>query len=209
MSASGPSRPATMVRSLRIHCRCHQPGSESAWPAPRMPLDFGCGCGRVIRWLRGIPADLRGADFDRDAIAWCRKNLSFAKFERNRLAPPLPCEPESFDLSAAQHMSRGGSRRWEGRLQSRRRRRTWRKPLDPWPPLPRPLASYCLDSRPHGVSGRTRAVGRGLTRHQSRCRTHSAALHGDVSRAVRSPRPCEPFRERGGHGALAGTPFRS
>jgi SAM-dependent methyltransferase len=61
-------------------------------------LDFGCGCGRVLRWLRDIPAELRGADFDGDAIAWCRKNLSFAKFERNRLAPPLSYEPESFDL---------------------------------------------------------------------------------------------------------------
>ncbi len=61
-------------------------------------LDFGCGCGRVLRWLRDIPAELRGADVDRDAIAWCRENLPFAKFERNRLAPPLSYETESFDL---------------------------------------------------------------------------------------------------------------
>lgn len=64
---------------------------------PRV-LDFGCGCGRVIRWLRDIPAELQGADLDWDAIVWCRKNLSFAKFEHNRLASPLPYEPESFDL---------------------------------------------------------------------------------------------------------------
>ncbi|HKI92810.1 MAG TPA: methyltransferase domain-containing protein, partial [Gaiellaceae bacterium] len=32
------------------------------------------------------------------AIAWCRENLSFARFEQNGLEPPLAFSDESFDL---------------------------------------------------------------------------------------------------------------
>src|SRR5207248_1863209 len=53
-------------------------------------LDFGCGCGRVTRWLAGLPGEVRGSDFDGDAVAWCRKNLPFASFVHNGLEPPLP-----------------------------------------------------------------------------------------------------------------------
>jgi SAM-dependent methyltransferase len=61
-------------------------------------LDFGCGCGRVLRWLAEEPANLRGSDFDGRAIAWCRENLCFAEFGTNNLEPPLGLEDESLDL---------------------------------------------------------------------------------------------------------------
>lgn len=53
-------------------------------------LDFGCGCGRVLRWLAGLPGELHGSDFDGPAVAWCRQNLPFATFGQNGLKPPLP-----------------------------------------------------------------------------------------------------------------------
>ena len=53
-------------------------------------LDFGCGCGRVMRRLAGLPGELRGSDFDGPAVEWCRQNLSFATFVHNGLKPPLP-----------------------------------------------------------------------------------------------------------------------
>jgi SAM-dependent methyltransferase len=53
-------------------------------------LDFGCGCGRVIRRLAGLPGDVHGSDFDGAAVAWCRENLPFASFTQNGLEPPLP-----------------------------------------------------------------------------------------------------------------------
>ncbi len=62
-------------------------------------LDFGCGCGRVTRrWvgLRGIR--VYGSDRDERAIEWCRRNLPFAQFETNGLAPPLAFDDEAFDL---------------------------------------------------------------------------------------------------------------
>jgi SAM-dependent methyltransferase len=62
-------------------------------------LDFGCGCGRVTRrWagLRGVA--VYGSDRDDRAIDWSRRNLPFAEFETNGLAPPLVFDDASFDL---------------------------------------------------------------------------------------------------------------
>lgn len=49
-------------------------------------LDFGCGCGRVIRRWRSItPAVLYGTDYNPQLVEWCRHNLPFAKFQSNTL----------------------------------------------------------------------------------------------------------------------------
>ena len=61
-------------------------------------LDFGCGCGRVTRYWSGFAGSVAGSDIDGPAVAWCRSNLAFARFEQNRLEPPLAFERESFDL---------------------------------------------------------------------------------------------------------------
>jgi SAM-dependent methyltransferase len=61
-------------------------------------LDFGCGCGRVLRHWAGLPAEVYGADYNRGSIDWCRRRLTFARCTVNGLAPPLPYEREQFDL---------------------------------------------------------------------------------------------------------------
>jgi SAM-dependent methyltransferase len=61
-------------------------------------LDFGCGCGRVTRYLDGFAGTVAGSDVNGRAIEWCRNNLGFARFERNALAPPLAFAAGSFDL---------------------------------------------------------------------------------------------------------------
>ena len=53
-------------------------------------LDFGCGCGRVLRRLADLPGELHGSDFDGPAVEWCAENLPFAAFVHNGLEPPLP-----------------------------------------------------------------------------------------------------------------------
>jgi SAM-dependent methyltransferase len=64
-------------------------------------LDFGCGCGRVIRnWAR-LEARVAGSDLSGGAIDWCRDNLPFADFETNGLSPPLAFDDTSFDLAYA------------------------------------------------------------------------------------------------------------
>jgi SAM-dependent methyltransferase len=62
-------------------------------------LDFGCGCGRVTRrWVAVDGVDVHGSDRSAPAIDWCRRNLAFARFEANDLAPPLGYGDASFGL---------------------------------------------------------------------------------------------------------------
>lgn len=62
--------------------------------------DFGCGCGRVLRWFAYQPdrPHLTGADIDREAIAWCRRHFPFAHFVTNGPLPPCSLESAAFDL---------------------------------------------------------------------------------------------------------------
>jgi SAM-dependent methyltransferase len=61
-------------------------------------LDFGCGCGRVTRYWDSFAGSVAGSDVNPAAIEWCRRNLRFARFEVNGLAPPLAFPDASFDL---------------------------------------------------------------------------------------------------------------
>ncbi len=62
-------------------------------------LDFGCGCGRVLRALRGFESvTLHGSDCNATAIAWCDEHLGFAQFGTNLLAPPTRYRPHAFDF---------------------------------------------------------------------------------------------------------------
>jgi len=61
-------------------------------------LDFGCGCGRVTRYFNEHAGTVAGSDVNQKAVAWCRDQLRFARFEVNGLAPPLAFTDESFDL---------------------------------------------------------------------------------------------------------------
>jgi SAM-dependent methyltransferase len=61
-------------------------------------LDFGCGCGRVTRYWSDFAGTASGSDVNTKAVDWCRANLPFARFEVNRLEPPLAFADESFDL---------------------------------------------------------------------------------------------------------------
>jgi SAM-dependent methyltransferase len=61
-------------------------------------LDFGCGCGRVTRYWADHTGSVAGSDVSPEAVEWCRRNLPFARFETNGLAPPLAFDDESFDL---------------------------------------------------------------------------------------------------------------
>jgi SAM-dependent methyltransferase len=62
-------------------------------------LDFGCGCGRVLRHWANLPdTRVHGSDFNPHMIEWCRRELSFAAFSLNGVAPPLEYDDEAFDL---------------------------------------------------------------------------------------------------------------
>ncbi len=81
-------------------------------------LDFGCGCGRVLRYLRDRAgtAELYGTDIDPEAIDWCRKHLSGIHFGTNGSLPPTGYPDDHFDLiiavSVFTHLNEGLQNAW-------------------------------------------------------------------------------------------------
>lgn len=63
-------------------------------------LDFGCGCGRIMRWMKDVSqySQLYGIDIDKPAIRWCQKKLKFARFSINNPLPPTKFQSNKFDL---------------------------------------------------------------------------------------------------------------
>jgi SAM-dependent methyltransferase len=65
-------------------------------------LDFGCGCGRLLRWFQtALPSCQRiGADVREATVRWCREHLA-GTFLRNGTEPPLDLPDETADLTVA------------------------------------------------------------------------------------------------------------
>jgi len=63
-------------------------------------LDFGCGCGRMLLWMKGLgrKRSLHGTDIDAEAVGWCREHLPYADVTVNDTEPPLPYRDGAFDL---------------------------------------------------------------------------------------------------------------
>jgi len=62
-------------------------------------LDWGCGCGRVLRHWAGLPnTQVYGCDIDGRMVDWCARHLPFADVAVTDISPPLPYVPEMFDL---------------------------------------------------------------------------------------------------------------
>ena len=66
----------------------------------RRVMDFGCGCGRTLRWLLDEygAVEFHGVDVHRGAIDWCRKHLSRGFFLHCSPEPPLPYADAHFDV---------------------------------------------------------------------------------------------------------------
>ncbi|HEY4229565.1 MAG TPA: class I SAM-dependent methyltransferase [Thermoanaerobaculia bacterium] len=64
-------------------------------------LDFGCGCGRIARYVAGLPevGNLHGADVDADLVGWAARSLAHCgRFATMRPDPPLAFADASFDV---------------------------------------------------------------------------------------------------------------
>jgi SAM-dependent methyltransferase len=84
-------------------------------------LDFGCGCGRIIRHFHTLEGPrLYGTDYDRRLVEWCQRNLPFAEFGVNNLQPPLTYADDTFDLvyafSVFTHLSEPLQKSWLSEL---------------------------------------------------------------------------------------------
>jgi len=83
-------------------------------------LDFGCGCGRVLRHFKDFSWRLFGCDWNARLVRWNRRHLPFAQFAQNGLAPPLPYPDQSFHLiyafSVFTHLSETLQHAWKSEL---------------------------------------------------------------------------------------------
>ena len=62
-------------------------------------LDFGCGCGRVLRqWKTLTGPKIYGCDYNPLLVRWSEKAFPFANVTKNADKPPLPYEGNSFDF---------------------------------------------------------------------------------------------------------------
>ena len=80
-------------------------------------LDFGCGCGRVLRhWAELERPEIFGSDYNAGLAAWCAANLPFVTASVNQLAPPLGYEDGQFGLvyaiSVFTHLPHDLERAW-------------------------------------------------------------------------------------------------
>ena len=84
-------------------------------------LDFGAGCGRVVRYWSGLnQTRVCATDYNSELIDWCRLNLPFVHAEVNRLEPPLGYQDGQFDLvyalSVFTHLTEGLQLAWMAEL---------------------------------------------------------------------------------------------
>lgn len=85
-------------------------------------LDFGCGCGRTLRWLISAFPEIEfvGSDIDREAIEWDSQNLRGARFVNNQEWPPLAFPDEHFAavyaISVFTHLDRRHQLAWAEEL---------------------------------------------------------------------------------------------
>lgn len=89
------------VITLNLISALHSINSISLLSEKHKILDFGCGCGRVIRYLHAIYQSNQyfGTDIDPESITWCQESLShIGNFSTNPAEPHLAFEDASFDL---------------------------------------------------------------------------------------------------------------
>jgi SAM-dependent methyltransferase len=90
---------------------------------PLAVLDWGCGCGRIARWLAPEVAatggDFLGCDLNPKLVAWCRANLP-GRYFANRPQPPLDLDDAAVDLvyahSVLTHLAEDTARAWLAEL---------------------------------------------------------------------------------------------
>ena len=93
-----PFHRAGFTDFMRIHHLCEDRFGRGFSKLNRV-LDWGCGCGRVVRYFDRFPnVQATGADVDADNIGWCKANLPGIRFAAVPLMPRTEFADGSFDL---------------------------------------------------------------------------------------------------------------
>lgn len=82
-------------------------------------LDWGCGCGRIARWLApeviAAGGTFTGSDLNPTLVQWCAANLS-GRYLTNRLKPPFDLPDDCVDLvyalSVLTHLTEPVTKAW-------------------------------------------------------------------------------------------------
>lgn len=123
-ACGGPSEQShlhTSLEDLETITGIYETFSEQRFDELDSVLDFGCGCGRLMRWLPMLlpNAVCHGVDVRRASIEWCRANLK-GRFVTSATQPPLELPDNSMDLiislSVFSHLNRRSSLEWIAEL---------------------------------------------------------------------------------------------
>ncbi len=78
-------------------------------------LEWGCGCGRLSRWVAPRIGAFTGVDINPRLIRWCGANLP-GRYLLNKITPPLPLGHEGFEViygcSVLTHLREASARSW-------------------------------------------------------------------------------------------------
>lgn len=86
-------------------------------------LDFGSGCGRILRHFARLADRCRlvGVDVDGPAVQWCKEHLDFADYARIEPVPPTPFADGEFEavysFSVFSHLPEQNHLAWLAELQ--------------------------------------------------------------------------------------------
>jgi len=107
----------TSVEDFRVVCELYEVFAGRPVTSLERVYDFGCGCGRLLRWFPVGIEGVRcfGSDVRAASIQWCRDNLQ-GRFFTNEVQPPLELESDSMDLvvslSTFSHFNRRSNDVW-------------------------------------------------------------------------------------------------
>lgn len=90
----------TGVVDLAQMIRLYEEHRGDSGPARPAILDFGCGCGRMTRFLNDCGDAYRPSACDVNAVLvrWCADHLQGVETVQNELVPPTPYPDDAFDL---------------------------------------------------------------------------------------------------------------
>ena len=117
---ANPTEEVFLWEGFRDTCRfmdLFKEWTENEYPERPRILDFGCGCGRLTRFLSMVPnLSVSACDLNPDHIEWCQQNLPNIVATVNRPEPPLPFTSGAFDfaylLSVFTHLREPATMAW-------------------------------------------------------------------------------------------------